>query len=363
MSAIDPQLRFLEIGEFSLIKRCIPEQTAFIFTGAKPQRLPGIAFQPFSPGTVIELLRGLRGRAWDLVFCYPPALPLWDRRRGVAGVPSALARLMFRFRGLGTYVARYSRIPLVVLDYNDMTSVSIPGLPLLDRSVAYFKRELPLDSAKALFNVVPRFRTHRRVMSSAFFERNRTKFRPISAGVPEETVQIAKHLRPEKTVDVFFAGSRLNSEIRRRGFDELGELAKRGYTIDVSSGGLSKREYLERCARSWLTWSPEGFGWECLRHYEASLCGSVPLLSTPAIQRYQPLQEGVHAHIYSDQPGGLFRAVETALAQKPALELMAGRARQHVLAHHTHERICEYIVATSLDAVKRHSPLDPGVSG
>jgi glycosyl transferase family 1 len=360
MSAINPQLRFLEIGEFSLIKRCIPEQTTFIFTGANPRRLSDIAFQSFSPTKAIELLRGLRGHAWDLVFCFPPALPLWDRRRGVAGLPSTLARLIFRFRALGTYVARYSHIPVVVLDYNDTASVSIPGLPLLDRSIAYFKRELPLDPAKALFNVVPRFRTHRRVMSSAFFERNRTKFRPISAAVSEETAQIAKHLRPEKTVDVFFAGSRLNSEIRRRGFDELGELAKRGYIIDVSEGGLSKRDYLERCARSRLTWSPEGFGWECLRHYEASLCGSVPLLSSPGIRRYQPLQDGVHAYIYSDEPGGLVHAVETALAQKPALELMAGRARQHALAHHTHERICEHIVATSLDAVKPHAPLDPG---
>ena len=353
MGAIDTQLRFLEIGEFSLIKRCLPDQTAFIFTGANLRRLPGVAFQPFSPGRAIELLRGLRGRSWDLVFCFPPALPLWDCRRGVAGLPSTLARLTFQFRRLGTYVAKYSRIPLVVLDYNDMSSVSVPGLPLLDRSVAYFKRELPLDPAKALFNVVPRFRTHRRVMSSAFFERNRTKFRPISAGVSEETAQIAKQLRPEKTVDVFFAGSRLNSEIRRRGFDELGELAKRGYTIDISGGGLSQSEYLERCARSWLTWSPEGLGWECLRHYEASVCGSVPLLSTPGIQRYQPLQEGVHALVYSDQPGGLLRAVETALAQKPALSLMAGRARQHVLAHHTQARICEHIVATSLDAARR----------
>jgi hypothetical protein len=355
VSAIDPKLRILEIGEFSLFKRCLPEQTTFIFTGANPRHLPKIAYRSFSPASFFDILQGLRKRDWDLMFCYPPPLPLWDRRRGAAGALSMLARLIFRFRGLGTYLFRSAGIPLIVLDYNDTLSVPVPGLPLLDRSVAYFKRELPLDPAKALFNVAPRFRTHKRVMASTFYERNRTKFRPISAGVPEETTRLAKDLNPEKTVDVFFAGSPTNSEIRRRGFEELKTLSERGYVIDISNGGLSKRDYLDRCARSWLTWSPEGYGWECLRHYEASLCGSVAILSTPGIARYAPLEDGIHSHIYSDRPGGLVDAVEAALSQKPALKLMAESAKRHVLAHHTHARICEHIVATSLDLILRPS--------
>jgi len=353
VNAIDPGLRILEIGEFSLFKKCVPEQTTFIFTGANPRLLPKVAHRVFSPAVLFEVLQGLRRRDWDLLFCYAPALPLWDCRRGASGALSMLARLIFRFRSLGTYLARSAGIPLVVLDFNDTLSVPIPGLPLLDRSIVYFKRELPLDPAKALFNVVPRFRTHKRVMTSSFFERNKSKLRPISAGVPEETAQLAKDLRPEKTVDVFFAGSPMNSEIRRRGFDELKALGERGYVIDISSGGLSKRDYLDRCARSWLTWSPEGYGWECLRHYEASLCGSVPLLSAPGITRYAPLEDRIHAHVYADRPGGLVRAVETALSQKPALSLMAARAREHVLAHHTHARICQHMVASSLDLLQQ----------
>jgi len=353
MNAIDPQLRILEIGEFSLFNQFIPEQTTFIFTGANPGRMAGIPFRRFTPATMPAILRSFLRGDWDLVFCYPPAMPLWDRRRGALGMLSTLARVLSRFQTLGTYLARRSKNPLVVLDFNDMSSIPAPGLALLDRSVAYFKRELPLDPAKALFNVAPRFRTHERVMSSRFYERNRSKLMPISIGISEETVRMAVRLTSEKTVDVFFAGSSAHSEIRRRGFEQLRALAQMGYVVDICHGGLSKREYLERCARSWLTWSPEGFGWECFRHYEAGLCLSVPILSAPSITRYAPLLEGVHAYNYPVESNGLIDVVQKALAQKPTLEIMARSAREHIISHHTHARLCEHIVAHAATAIAR----------
>ena len=79
--------------------------------------------------------------------------------------------------------------------------------------------------------------------------------------------------------------------------------------VDVCEGGLSKGEYLRRCARAWLTWSPEGYGWECLRHYEASLCLSVPVLSPPGILRHFPLQDRVHAIYYAAEGSGLRDAI------------------------------------------------------
>jgi len=352
LTAVDPRLRILEIGEFSLIMTCLPEQTTLIFTGANARRAPALEHRSFSPTLAVEIIQKLRRGDWDLVFCHPPAQPLWDPRRGVVGGLSLLTRLAFRFRTLGTYVARVGGIPLIVLDLNDMSSIPAPGVPLLDESLLYFKRELPLDPAKALFNVAPRFRTHKRVATSRFFERNRDKLQPISSGVPESTAEIAKDLRPEKTVDVFFAGSAINSEIRRRGFEELKALRERGYVVDVSSGGLTRQEYLERCARSWLTWSPEGYGWECFRHYEASLCRSVPILSAPGILRYQPLEDGIHAHMYPARSGGLAQKIEAALSDKAALARMAERARLHVLTHHTFARISEHVIASSLDLLQ-----------
>jgi hypothetical protein len=351
MKAEPRPLRILEIGEFSLFKRAMPRETTLIFTGANPRSIAGLDYRPFGPTVMAALLRSLERREWDVVFCFPPARPLFDCRRGIGGLLAALSRVLFRFRTLGTYVTQLRHpVPLVVVDSNDMTTVSRPALKLLDRSIAYFKRELPFDPAKALFDVVPRYRTHKRIMTSKFLARNVSKLRPISIGVPEDTVRLALATSSEKSVDVFFAG-RMNSVLRQRGVEQLKALVAAGYSVDICEGGLSKPEYIERCARAWLTFSPEGFGWECFRHYEASLCLSVPVLSPPSIARYQPLLEGVHAFTYPVEGDGLTAVVTRALQNKPQLAAMAQRAREHVMLHHTHNRICQHMLETGLKGV------------
>jgi hypothetical protein len=149
---------------------------------------------------------------------------------------------------------------------------------------------------------------------------------------------------------VFFAGSPSHSSVRLQGCAELAALKAQGYAIDVGPGGLAQAEYLARCARAWLTWSPEGYGWECYRHYEASMCRSVPLVSQPTILRHRPLEDGVHALSYRPEAGGLGAAIVAALADKAALATMADAARAHALRFHTHLRACEYILWTVLDA-------------
>ncbi|MCW5980645.1 MAG: glycosyltransferase [Bryobacteraceae bacterium] len=109
---------------------------------------------------------------------------------------------------------------------------------------------------------------------------------------------------------------------------------------------MPHQEYLERCARAWLTWSPEGYGWECFRHYEASLCRSVPILSQPGICRYQPLLDGRHAWYYRPEGESLREVVVKALADKAALESMARAACEHALRFHTQRRACDYILET-----------------
>ncbi len=344
---VRPTLKILEIGEFSLLKRNLPDQTTLVFTGDNPRNVRGLEHRPFSPAMLPSLLRSLRRGEWDVVLCYPPARALWDRRQGAPRAAAALLRRLASFRTLGAYVLKARPAsPLVVLDYNDEATIPAPALFLLDACVAYFKRELPVDFAKAFRNAAPRYRTPGCVVSDPFFQRNVGKLRPISAAIPEDTARLALETRPAKTVDVFFAGSSSSSTVRARGFEQLTALGAAGYIVDICAGGLSKAEYLERCARAWLTWSPEGYGWECLRHYEASLCLSVPILSQPTIYRHHPLLEGVHALCYRPQGDSLREVIVKALADKPALESMARAARAHTLRFHTHLRACQYILET-----------------
>ncbi len=144
--------------------------------------------------------------------------------------------------------------------------------------------------------------------------------------------------------------------MRQRGFSELLALRDRGFVVDIPERQLSQSEFYRRCAQARLTWSPEGLGWDCFRHYEAAMCRSVPLINQPTIERYRPLLHGSHAIYYDVEAGGLTRAATAALSDRPHLEVMGRAARDHVLTHHTPEAIARYVVRTSL------ATIDPGTS-
>lgn len=347
MKTID-QLRILEIGQFCLFKRTLPAQTTLVYTGESLSRVQGLDAMVFGVGMIPWLRRGLSSGRWDVVVCHCPVHPAWDTRHGVLRGMRHLVRRLAKVRTLGTHVLGGTiASPLVMLDFNDEPTIPHHVFPLLERCTVYFKRELPADFAKAFLGSAPEMRNHGLAYSSQFFSRNVHKLRPISIAVPESTARLASSIACPKTTDVCFFGS-INSTIRRQGLAVLESLRAQGYAIDVALGGVSGREYFERCAASWLTLSPEGYGWECFRHYEASLCRSVPVMNFPGICRHQPLVDRVHGFLYPIEGDGLRQTLVTALSDKAVLRTMAAEAARHVLAHHTHARIVEHILAAVL---------------
>jgi glycosyltransferase involved in cell wall biosynthesis len=111
-----------------------------------------------------------------------------------------------------------------------------------------------------------------------------------------------------------------------------------------------------RCARAYLVWSPEGFGWQTFRIYEAAMCGAAPLVSRPSIERYRPLFEGIHAVYYDVEPGELARTARAALRDRERLRAIGRAARDHVKAFHTPAAIARHVVETALSAAGRPAP-------
>jgi hypothetical protein len=136
--------------------------------------------------------------------------------------------------------------------------------------------------------------------------------------------------------------------MRERGIGELTALRAQGLVVDIPEQPLPRAEFYRRCAAAWLTWSPEGYGWDCFRHYEALACRSVPVANYPTIERHRPLLAGEHAFYYGVEPGGLTDVVQAALRDKARLLRMAEAGRTHVLTHHTPDAIARHIVATTL---------------
>jgi hypothetical protein len=72
------------------------------------------------------------------------------------------------------------------------------------------------------------------------------------------------------------------------------------------------------------------------------------VLSPPTIARYAPLLDGVHALTYPVEGDGLTAVIRQALQHKERLARMAQAAREHVLLHHTQDRVCRHILVTAL---------------
>jgi glycosyltransferase involved in cell wall biosynthesis len=347
--ALDLKPRILELGIFSLFKRGLPEQTTLIWSGKRIGDVPLADCEPLSMARVRRLRHDLAYGAYDIIFCYPPVLPPWREAR----TREALARrLLFHIVLRHPMLTR--SVPLAVLDYGDRSPVPRHNHHLLKRASWYFKRELPVSPENLLMGTTPWFDTADSVLQSRLYRENRHKLIPASLGIPYERLADVPEKPTEKTTDVFFSGG-LNSEIRRRGFPELLELARAGIKIDVPPARLPRKEFYERCARAWLVWSPEGFGWDCFRHYEAAVCRSVPVINRPRIIWHRPLEEGVHCFFYAPSAGMLASVVKEALSDKERLRRMAEAGREHVLRYQTPKAICEYILSKCAPALRPDS--------
>jgi hypothetical protein len=348
--------KILEIGAIPYLHEAFPQTTDFYSTRLEETVAdPAKGRHIVSPGNLAELARRLADPLYDLIVVQAGSCAPWSFR--------ALNRLLFRRRSLrgslpvarafGPQLLR-GRVaaPVAVLDLDDPAVIDRSNLFLWDKATVYFKRELPPDYWQVFNGTLhwrvptPRFR------SEARHQERIAKLRPISLGLP---FSVMKRALPtplpaaEKTVDVFFAGRvEGSSTVRERGLKELLALRAEGVVIDVAEQPLALDEYLARCARAWLVWSPAGYGWQCFRTYEAGLCGSVPLVNRPTIEQHRPLVEGEHALYYEVEPGGLGRAVRAALQNRERLMAMAAAAREHVLAWHTPKALARYIVETTL---------------
>jgi hypothetical protein len=361
-SVVGPKI--LEIGQSPVMEQAFAG-TVFYSTWCEERRRPAparseiageaqCAHGPAAPSSLPRLARLIADSSIDLIVVHALPFAPWGWR--------AFVRALFRrsvaggnlpgVAGFGPQLIR-GRVaaPVAVLDLDDPPTIAACNRFLLDKAAVYFKRELPIDHWQAFAGTL-----HWRVPTPRFraMPRNRrriAKLRPISLGMPFAVAQKLAAAPPQnadKTIDVFFAGRIRNSAtLRDSGFQELMAMRHDGYAIDVCEHMLPIDEYLARCARAHLVWSPAGFGWQCFRTYEAAACGAVPLCSRSPIERYRPLIEGVHAIYYDIEPGELTRTVRTALGDRARLCAIGNAAREHALACHTPAAIARYIFDTA----------------
>jgi glycosyltransferase involved in cell wall biosynthesis len=261
------------------------------------------------------------------------------------------------FRGTAQQLFRRKVLPpIAVLDLQDSPSILRCNLHLLKVATLYFKRELPPDRWQLFLHSgktpTPRYRR------ASSYRAALSRIRPLSLGLPDHMLAHQSMVPSvKKDIDIFFAGRlSFSSTVRERGAPELAQLSNEGLRVEIGEAGMTPVEYLNRCARAWLVWCPEGYGWDCFRTYESAFAGSVPLISRQTIERHQPLLEGQHCFYYDVETGQVAEAARRALGNRERLKDMAAAAREHVLMHHTSEALAHHVVGATLDEAGRFKP-------
>jgi len=233
---------------------------------------------------------------------------------------------------------------LVGIDMEDRPVIDNHWFHVLQHSVCFFKRELPQNPCNAFLYTTAKTEDNGNVLHQQFFRDQLEKLRPISLGVDDDSCKNLSNYTAVKKTDVFFSGDLTNRVNRQRGLKQLERLKTEGYAIDIAPERLPREEFLRRCAQAHIVWSPEGYGWDCLRHYEIALVGSVPLMLSPTIHRYAPLMDDVQALYYYVENDHLAVRVRQALQNRTRLIEMGIAARQHVLTWHTLDALRRYVI-------------------
>jgi hypothetical protein len=364
------ELRILEIGDFPYFKVAAPDNTRFIAVGMHEQASKSREdYTVFAAHRAPAIARALRDPDLDLIvvhFVRDHPWSLRSLRNGLRIDRKGEWRLRY-WRSFGALMPLLgTTAPMIGLDLDDSPFLPRHMVPIAQKSVLTFKRELPTDRWQLLAfhfgeHELPPVGVRQR---SAAMQAMLAKIEPISLGVKKESeISLPKSHYAKKT-DVFFAGGVSgNATTRAQSLSEVRRLANAGYVIDTPER-LSPEEFFKRCAEAWLVLSPRGLGWDCYRHYEAAACRSVPLMSQCVIERYAPLLDGVHAFYYDAVPGSLSKVAIHALADKARLTQIAAAAHQHTRQFHTQDAICQHMVtrtaaelaATARSTSEEHVP-------
>jgi hypothetical protein len=274
----------------------------------------------------------------------------YNPRKGMFSNMSAYTKSIAKFKSfrkcsrarklLGVFSSK-----LVIIDLDDRSVIDNSRFDQAFHSRLYFKRELPQNPANAFLYTSSKNEDNGNISRQDFFKLIISKLRPISIGIQNSLALACDEMRAQKSADVFFSGQLNGRPNRVSGAKSLFRLREQGFRVDFPDCGLSHTEFLSRCAGALTVWSPEGFGYECYRTYEAATQGAVPILQYPTIHRHAPFIDGQSALYYGVENDHLFDVLRRSLGNPETLKVMGERAKSHALLHHTHSALSEHIRA------------------
>jgi hypothetical protein len=315
-----------------------------------------------SLGRLLDLRRRLKKGEFDLVLSGPVQNTAWPLSKGLATRSAqALRYFTYKRRMLDTYWAPWlvaglqDRVPLAVTDTLDPSFVQAKDFPLLEAATLYFKVNLYYWPRRSLAPLETFFSARR-------VTRYVPKLRPLTFGVPAQSIPAEARPMRERDIDLCFTGSirptRAATDIdpvahlafnpiRQEIFERCQKLSDR-YKVFCVDGRIAPGEYADVLQRSKLVVCTESFGSETGRHYVTSAAGAVPLVNWPYVQNYEQFEPDVHA-IYFSLIGDHFeRTVAESLASPEKLDRISRATRAFTIEKKEQTKIGEYVIGETL---------------
>jgi hypothetical protein len=152
-------------------------------------------------------------------------------------------------------------------------------------------------------------------------------------------------IAPAKTCDVFYCAQIILNH-RRRAREELLTLAQHGVRVDFPQERIPLPQFVERMARSLITLSPSGHGFNGFRHYEAMLVKSVPAVNLYEEPVTTDLANNENCLMYdSTIKGDMARVILNALENRQRLVDWGRSLRSFALQKHTSFEVGGYVLS------------------
>jgi hypothetical protein len=234
-------------------------------------------------------------------------------------------------------------MPVAAIDRSDAPFLTSASQNLLKNSSAYFKRELPFDRFFLFYHQRPSPWKERRKELLSVTE----KVYGIPLGIEDSAYIALKEKRlTDQPIDVLFVCSITNT-MRKKGLERLQEWAKtRSFNV-VIHNSLPYEEYCRMTAKSKVTISIAGGGWDCFRHYEAAALGSIPLMNKPTIDAvwWHSMPKAIFfENTFEDFENRMDILLRDEKLRRESLSLLQCHLEEHFL----HSKIAEHVVLTTL---------------
>jgi hypothetical protein len=235
------------------------------------------------------------------------------------------------------------KTPLAVIDLDDWICLPVLGQNLLQECSFYYKRELPLNRFFLYYQQRPApWRLWRNKLAPVC-----KKVKNIPLGIEDKKYFSLKKLRTDnQDIDIFYCGT-ATSTIRIAVVEYLQKISQLTNWNIIVADALPFIEYCKTVARSKITLSISGGGWDCFRHYEAIALGSLPVMDQPTVDTFW-WNKAPKDVFFSGTFEDFYLKLDQLLKESVVRNTYFKQIEDLIESYMLHSKIVQYIVDSSL---------------